>query len=362
MNATFWKGRSVFITGHTGFKGAWLSLWLEHLGARVTGYALAPPTDPSLFGLTAAGTGIQDLRGDVRDGSALESAIRQAKPEVVLHLAAQSLVRVSYDAPVETYATNVMGTVHVLEGIRRTPGVRAAVVVTSDKCYENREWDRGYREDDALGGHDPYSSSKGCAELVTTAYRRSFFNAQREHVTAIASGRAGNVIGGGDWARDRLMPDLLRAFAERRPAAIRNPLATRPWQHVLEPLRGYLSLAEQLCNGDGAAAGAWNFGPLKADVKSVAWIADAAARRWGGGAVWESDRSVHPHEARSLELDISKAQADLGWHPVLTVDDAVDWTVRWHKGLQDGQSARALTLRDISEYAERVAAGAGQAR
>jgi CDP-glucose 4,6-dehydratase len=361
MNAEFWDGRSVFITGHTGFKGAWLSLWLQHLGARVTGYALAPPTDPSLFALAEAGHGVQDLRGDVRDGSAVESAIRQAKPEVVLHLAAQSLVLISYDAPVETYATNVMGTVHVLEGIRRTPGVRAAVVVTSDKCYENREWDRGYREDDALGGHDPYSSSKGCAELVTAAYRRSFFHAGGEGATAIASGRAGNVIGGGDWARDRLMPDLMKAFAERRPAAIRHPRATRPWQHVLEPLRGYLSLAEQLWQGNAAAAAGWNFGPLEADVRSVGWIADAVARRWGGGARWEPDLSAHPQERRSLELDISKARADLGWQPVLTVDDALDWTVRWHRGLHDGQSARALTLRDISEYAERVAAAAGQA-
>jgi CDP-glucose 4,6-dehydratase len=250
----------------------------------------------------------------------------------------------------------------VLEGIRQTSGVKAAVVVTSDKCYENREWDRGYREDDALGGHDPYSSSKGCAEIVTAAYRRSFFHGQREHAAAIASARAGNVIGGGDWARDRLMPDLMKAFAERRPAAIRNPRATRPWQHVLEPLRGYLSLAEELCNGNSAAASGWNFGPLKADVKSVGWIADAAARRWGGGAAWESDRSARSHEAHSLELDISKARDDLGWQPVLTVDDAVDWTVRWHKGLRDGQSVRALTLRDISEYAERVSAAAGQAR
>ena len=358
MNAEFWARRSVFITGHTGFKGAWLSLLLQHLGARVTGYALAPPTDPSLFARADVATGIHDLRGDVRDGAALAAALRQAQPEIVLHLAAQSLVLASYEAPVETYATNVMGTVHLLEAIRQTPGVRAAVVVTSDKCYENREWERAYREDDALGGHDPYSSSKGCAELVTAAYRRSFFGAQRENTTAIASARAGNVIGGGDWARDRLVPDLMRAFAETRPAAIRNPLATRPWQHVLEPLRGYLSLAEQLWKGQPAAATAWNFGPLAADVRSVASIADAAAHHWGGGARWLSDRSVHPHEARSLELDISKARADLGWEPVLTVDDAIEWTVRWHKGLRDGEPARALTLRDIAEYAERVSAAA----
>ena len=278
MNPAFWKDRSVFITGHTGFKGAWLSVWLHSLGARISGYSLEPPTDPSLFALAKAGAVLDDRRGDVRDAARLQSAIHDAQPEVIVHLAAQSLVRTSYEIPVETYATNVMGTVHVLEAIRRVPSVRAAVVVTSDKCYENRAWDRGYREEDAMGGHDPYSSSKGCAELVTAAYRRSFFQRQAESSAAIASGRAGNVIGGGDWARDRLMPDLLKAFAEQRPAAIRNPRATRPWQHVLEPLRGYLLLAEKLWDGNPNLQLGWNFGPLQSDVKSVAWIADASSR------------------------------------------------------------------------------------
>lgn len=360
MNPAFWKDRPVFVTGHTGFKGAWLTIWLRHLGARVTGYSLPPPTEPSLFALAKASEGIRDLRGDVRDASALESAIRESAPEIVLHLAAQSLVGLSYEAPVETYATNVMGTVHLLDAIRRAPTVRAVVIVTSDKCYENREWDRGYREEDALGGHDPYSSSKGCAELVTAAYRRSFFHSRTQSRAAIASVRAGNVIGGGDWARDRLMPDLLSAFAERRPAAIRNPLATRPWQHVLEPLRGYLSLAGKLWSGDSRGEGSWNFGPLQAGVKSVAWMADAAARLWGASAAWEADPSAHPHEARALELDVSKARAQLDWHPVLTAEKAVEWTVRWHRALQDGQSARDLTTRDIAEYSRLATATQGQ--
>jgi CDP-glucose 4,6-dehydratase len=356
MNTAFWKDRSVFITGHTGFKGAWLTLWLHHVGARITGYALAPPTDPSLFALADAGNGICDLRGDVRDASTLESAIQCAQPEVVLHLAAQSLVRISYQAPVETYATNVMGTVHLLDAIRRTPGVRAVVVVTSDKCYENREWDRGYREDDPMGGYDPYSSSKGCAELITAAYRRSFFQDAAGKAAAIATGRAGNVIGGGDWAPDRLLPDLLNAFAGGRPAVVRNPLATRPWQHVLEPLRGYLALAERLWAADRSVAEGWNFGPQESDMKSVAWIADSAAQRWGAGAAWERDPAMHPHEAHSLILDVSKAEARLGWRPALTAADAIEWTVRWHRGLQDGESARVLTMRDICHYGDLVIA------
>jgi CDP-glucose 4,6-dehydratase len=361
MNPAFWKDRRVLVTGHTGFKGAWLSLWLRELGSRVSGYALPPPTDPSLFALAEAHTGMDDVRGDVRDPASLESAVRVAAPEIVFHLAAQSLVRESYRSPVETYATNIMGTVHLLDAIRRTPGVRAVVVVTSDKCYENRESDRAYREDDAFGGHDPYSSSKACAELVTAAYRRSFFNGIREMSPAIASARAGNVIGGGDWATDRLVPDLLRAFAEGRPAAIRNPEATRPWQHVLEPLRGYLALAERLAKGDASAARGWNFGPLPPGARSVGAVADIAARAWGEGAKWESDTAVHPHEARSLELDIADAGRILGWHPLLSVEMAIEWTVRWHKGLQAGHRARALTFRDIAEYMALITAGARQA-
>lgn len=355
MNLSFWKGRSVFITGHTGFKGAWLCLWLRHLGARVTGYALEPPTDPSLFDLATAGNEMSDLRGDVRDAEALESSIQNAAPEIILHLAAQSLVRLSYENPVETFATNIMGSVNLLEAVRRAPSVLAALVVTSDKCYENHGWARGYREGDAMGGFDPYSSSKGCAELVTAAYRRSFFEGRAGRAAGIATARAGNVIGGGDWAKDRLLPDLLKSFAEGRPAVIRNPLATRPWQHVLEPLRGYLMLAERLWNGDDTIPGGWNFGPHGTDVKPVSWIADAAAKHWGGNASWERDSECHPHEAHSLQLDIAKAESQLGWHPVLTVEEAVAWTVRWYRGLLDGQSARALALRDICEYGDLLA-------
>jgi CDP-glucose 4,6-dehydratase len=358
MNPAFWNGRGVFLTGHTGFKGAWLALWLQQSGARVTGYALDPPTVPSLFELAQVAGGMTDIRGDVRDRSALATAMDRAQPEVVFHMAAQALVRVSYEAPIETYATNVMGTAHVLDALRHAPSARAAVIVTSDKAYENREWDRGYREDDAMGGHDPYSSSKACAELVTAAFRRSFFDRADAPSVAIASARAGNVIGGGDWARDRLMPDLLAAFAARKPAAIRNPMATRPWQHVLEPLRGYLTLAERLASGDRRAAGAWNFGPRPSAIRSVAAVADAAVAAWGAGASWIQDPQTHPHEAHALDLDISKAERDLGWHPALDVDEAIEWTVRWHAELRDGKAPRELTARAISRYERLVAAGA----
>jgi len=356
MTDAFWRGRRVFVTGHTGFKGSWLTIWLRRLGARVTGYALAPPTNPSLFALAGAGEGIDDRRADVRDPDALEAAMRDAEPEVVFHLAAQSLVRASYDTPVETYATNVLGTVHTLDSIRRVATVRAAVVVTSDKCYENRELDRGYTEEDPLGGHDPYSSSKACAEIVTAAYRRSFFTGDSPG-TGVASARAGNVIGGGDWAPDRLMPDLVAAFAAGLPASIRNPLATRPWQHVLEPLGGYLLLAERLHGGDRRAARAWNFGPSPAGLKPVGWIADEAARCWGGSASWQIDSASHPHEARSLQLDVSKARAELGWEPALSLAESVEWTVQWHRSLKAGSSAGALVERDIAAYTERVARG-----
>ena len=355
MTPAFWPGRAVFLTGHTGFKGAWLTLWLQQLGARVTGYALAPPTEPNLFTLAGVDRGITDVRGDVRDLPALEEALRRAWPEVVFHLAAQSLVRRSYEAPVETYSANVMGTVHVLDALRRVPSVRAVVIVTSDKCYENLETDRAYREEDALGGYDPYSSSKGCAEIVTAAYRRSFFDTGD---VAIGSARAGNVIGGGDWARDRLLPDLLCAFAEGRSALIRSPRSMRPWQHVLEPLRGYLRLAERLHGG--AARGSWNFGPFDNDVKPVSWVADAAVREWARSSSWQTDASDQPHEARTLKLDITKSRRELGWQPVMTVGDAVAWTVRWHREWHEGAAARALMLRDIEAYSARVAAWHGQ--
>ena len=342
MNREFWKDRRVFVTGHTGFKGSWLCTWLVDAGARVTGYALAPDTRPSLFDSAGVEQGMTSILADVRDAAAIQSALTASGAEIVFHLAAQSLVRESYRAPVETYATNVMGTANVLEAVRNTPSVRAVVVVTSDKCYENREWSWPYRESDPLGGHDPYSSSKACAELVAAAYRASF------HVP-IATARAGNVIGGGDWAKDRLVPDLMRAFAKGEAAVIRNPLAIRPWQHVLEPLHGYLILAESLLRGEHADA--WNFGPGDADVKPVQWVADELVRRWGNGASWTQDSGSHPHEAHMLKLDSAKARTQLHWMPRLSLSEALDWIVEWHREFDvSPRRASETTLQQIKQF------------
>lgn len=282
MNPFFWQGKRVFLTGHTGFKGSWLSLWLQHMGAELTGFALAPATSPNLYALANIERGLDSHIGDVRDFPALVDSITAARPEIVIHMAAQAFVRASYDFPVETYATNVMGTVHLLEAVRRVGGVKAVVIVTTDKCYENREWNWGYRENEAMGGHDPYSSSKGCAELVSAAYRSSYFDpvAYSEHRVALATARAGNVIGGGDWSLDRLIPDILRAFAEQKAVQIRNPNAIRPWQHVLEPLHGYLTLAELLYEQGSKYAEGWNFGPIESDAKPVKWIVAELAKAW----------------------------------------------------------------------------------
>lgn len=357
MTPEFWKGRKVFLTGHTGFKGSWLSLWLQHLGAELTGYALPAPTDPSLFEAAGVQRGMRSIIGDIRDLAGLSEAMRAAAPEVVIHMAAQPLVRASYEDPVETYSTNVMGTVHMLEAVRRTPSVRAVVNVTTDKCYDNREWVWGYRENEPMGGYDPYSSSKGCAELVTSAYRNSFFPAARhaQHGVALASARAGNVIGGGDWAKDRLIPDILAAFGRREAVVIRNPDATRPWQHVLEPLRGYLQLAERLCSGGPAFAEAWNFGPHPEDARPVSWIADRLASMWGDGARWQTVAGEHPHEANYLRLDISKAGARLGWHPSLRLHEALALIIEWARAWQGRADVRALTLQQISSYQSRTA-------
>jgi CDP-glucose 4,6-dehydratase len=352
MDPEFWRGKSVFLTGHTGFKGSWLALWLQELGAKVTGYSLPPPTTPSLFAAARVAREMESIRGDVRDLEHLQAALSRASPEIVIHMAAQSLVRYSYENPVETYATNVMGTVNVLEAVRQAPDVRAVLVVTSDKCYANREWVWGYRETEAMGGHDPYSSSKGCAELVTAAYRASYFRSggvAGSHA-GVASARAGNVIGGGDWGRDRLVPDIMSAFSAGRPALIRNPGAMRPWQHVLEPLRGYLELLTAMAAGKAGLADGWNFGPRPEDAVPVAMLADRLAKRWAGSVAWESQPLDGPHEAHHLRLDCSKAHMELDWAPFLVLDTVLDWVVEWYRKYTQGADARELSLEQINRY------------
>jgi CDP-glucose 4,6-dehydratase len=353
MNPSFWDGRRVFVTGHTGFKGSWLTLWLQRLGAQITGFSIDAPTRPSLFDEAGVAAGITHIRGDVRDAAAVHEAMRTCRPEIVLHLAAQALVRQSYADPVGTYATNVMGTVHVLDAARHVDSVRAVVNVTSDKCYENRETVRGYVESDALGGHDPYSNSKGCADLVTSAYLRSFFASGQPGTrrVGVASARAGNVIGGGDWAVDRLVPDLLRAFEQNQPAIIRRPHSVRPWQHVLEPLTGYLLLAERLCDDPQRYSGAWNFGPQPDDMRSVDEIARALVAAYGGTASFEiREEPGALHEAGLLLLDAGKAQRELEWQPALTLDDALIWIAQWHRARLAGESVRDITLDQIERY------------
>jgi CDP-glucose 4,6-dehydratase len=361
-SAPFWRGRRVFLTGHTGFKGSWLALWLADMGAEVTGYSLPPPTRPSLFDMAKVEDLVRHIEGDVRNEDALTAAAAAARPEVVIHMAAQSLVRLSYDEPVATYATNVMGTVHLLEAVRRVGGAKAVVCVTSDKCYENRETDRPYRETDAMGGYDPYSSSKGCAELVASAYRRSFFHPEHLacHGVGLATARAGNVIGGGDWAKDRLIPDLLNAFAAGARPEVRFPASIRPWQHVLEPLGGYLLLAERLWHGDAATAEGWNFGPSDEDARPVGWVADRLAELWGDDARWDHTGDAQPHEAASLKLDWSKARVNLGWRPAWTLEETLGRTVAWHRAFAAGGDARALTLEQIRGYGTPVHAAFSQ--
>lgn len=351
-DVSFWSGKRVFITGHTGFKGSWLTLWLRSLGAEVTGYALEPDTTPNLFSLARVEENIESIIGDVRQRGPLLDALRNADAEIVIHMAAQPLVRASYSSPVETYETNVMGTVHLLEAIRQVRSVRSVVIVTTDKCYENREWEWGYRENEAMGGYDPYSSSKGCAELVTAAYRNSFFNpaAYETHGVALASARAGNVIGGGDWASDRLIPDIIKAISAGEVVDIRNPHAIRPWQHVLEPLSGYLLLAERLYMEGIRYAGAWNFGPDDTDAQPVQAIVDRLTSQWGDNARWQLDNGAHPHEATYLKLDCSKARTRLGWRPRWNLNDALDKIVDWYQAAQRHEDMRALTIAQINDY------------
>lgn len=354
LDKDFWQGKRVFLTGHTGFKGSWLSLWLKSLGAQLTGYALKPPTNPGLFEVASVVNGMTSILGEIRDLKLFRESMQKSQPEIVIHMAAQPLVRQSYEAPVETYSTNVMGTVNLFEAVRAAPSVRVVVSVTTDKCYENREWVWGYRENDPLGGYDPYSSSKACAEIVSAAYRSSFFNPKdyAKHGVAVATARAGNVIGGGDWTRDRLVPDILTAFEKGIPAQIRNSHSTRPWQHVLEPLSGYLMLAENLVKEGPKYAQAWNFGPSDKDAKPVGWVATELAKRWGNSAAWNADKGEHPHEAHYLKLDISKARAELDWKPKLQIYDALDLVIDWAKAYADGKDMHKFTLAQIENYQE----------
>jgi len=352
LNRSFWRGRQVFLTGHTGFKGSWLSLWLNTLGASVTGYALAPPTQPNLFEQAEIASIVRSICADIRDFATLKAAIADCRPQVVIHMAAQAVLRRGYEDPIETYSTNVMGTVHLLEALRQLRQSCVVVDITSDKCYANREWVWGYREDEPMGGPDPYSSSKGCAELVIKAYQESFFPPKSldRHGIALASARAGNVIGGGDWSKDRLIPDLMRAFLAGQPCLVRNPSSTRPWQFVLEPLRGYLMLAERLGEEAHRFASAWNFGPANADAKPVSWIADELVRSWGEKASWSYDAGIHPAEAHFLKLDASKANAYLDWHPVLPLKAALGWIVDWYRTFQEGGDLQRLMRKQIEEY------------
>lgn len=346
INPSFWKGKRVFVTGHTGFKGGWICLWLKHLGAEVIGYSLEPATVPSLFEVADVGEGMQSIIGDIRDHAKLSKTIFESKPDVVIHMAAQPLVRYSYAQPAETYEVNVMGTVYLLEAVRANPSVKAVVNVTTDKCYENREWVWGYRENEAMGGVDPYSSSKGCAELVTSAYRQSFFEPAG---IALASARAGNVIGGGDWAVDRLIPDFLRAMDAGKTLNIRSPQAVRPWQHVLEPLSGYLMLAEQLYSNGASFAEGWNFGPSDDDSRTVSWIINRMAEI-RKDINWQCDEAPQLHEANLLKLDSSKARRQLNWQPVWRLQTALQKTLEWHEAWRNAEDMQAVSLAQINDY------------
>jgi len=344
----FWQDKKVFLTGHSGFKGNWLSLWLNLLGAKVTGFSLDMDAN-SLLASSDISRQINCVMGDIRNLSLFSEVLSSFQPEIIFHLAAQSLVRFSYADPITTFSTNVMGTVNLLEAVRKIDSVKAVVVVTSDKCYENSDLVWGYREQDPMGGHDPYSASKGCTELAVSAYRRSFF---WENGAAIATVRAGNVIGGGDWSNDRIVPDIIRAVSRGKTVAVRNPTAVRPWQHVCEPLYGYLILAEHLFTNRNEYAEAWNFGPDDEGARTVSWLADYVCSKWGERAGWHHDKAEHPHEANYLKLDCSKAKARLGWHPRLDLATALDWTVEWYKVFFNKSDVRELTAQQIVRYLE----------
>lgn len=355
MIDSFWKDKRVLVTGHTGFKGSWLCLWLQAMGAEVTGFALPASTNPNMYGLVGIDKLItRSYLADIRDYKAIYDAISESKPEIIFHLAAQPLVRDSYKLPVETYATNVMGTVHLLEAIRQTGSVKAVLNITTDKCYENNEWHWGYRENDRLGGHDPYSNSKACSELVTSAFRTSFFNTSSDgnNITSVASARAGNVIGGGDWASDRLIPDCINALLHGEKVTIRNPSAIRPWQHVLEPLRGYLMLAERLFINGNEYAESWNFGPDDSDAQPVIWIVKNLCEKLNIENGFVLDQSIQPHEAKYLKLDCSKSKDRLGWKPKWNLDTALEKIIEWYQAYQNNEDMLALTQRQIKEFSE----------
>lgn len=352
MFNNFYKNRKVFITGHTGFKGSWLSLWLQSLGAKVSGYALEPIAQPNLFELAGIDDLVDSTIADVRNSATLLDALQTAQPEIVIHMAAQPLVRESYQNPVETYEINVMGSVNLFEAVRQCDSVRAVINVTTDKCYENREWIWGYRENEPLGGYDPYSSSKACSEIVTAAYRQSFFNTNNyeRHGVALASARAGNVIGGGDWSADRLISDCVRALLKEEKIRIRNPFAIRPWQYVLEPLSGYLLLAKKLYEDGTQYSEAWNFGPNDTDAREVGWIVKQLCDKWGDGALYEVDQGEHLHEAINLKLDCSKSRALLNWQPCWNLEQTLGSIVTWTKGYQSGSDVRIMCLEQIASY------------
>lgn len=344
----FWSGKKIFLTGHTGFKGSWTSLWLQSIGAIVKGYSLEPNTMPNIFTEARVSENMESEIGDIRDLQKISQVMSDFNPDILIHMAAQPLVRLSYTEPVETYTTNVIGTVNVLEAARKCSNLKSIVCVTTDKCYENNEWEWGYRENEPMGGHDPYSSSKGCAELVTSAYRRSFFNTNDS--ASLASARAGNVIGGGDWAKDRLIPDILRAFENSEAVVIRNPLSTRPWQHVLEPISGYLVLAQELYIHGGKYAEGWNFGPKDDDCRPVNWILDIMVDKWGKGASWKLDKNNNPHEAGFLKLDCSKAAQRLKWHPKWNLEETLELIINWHQNFLKGADVREECVKEIIKY------------